>query len=156
MSVIRDLRAKKNISQSKLAKILNVHQTAVSQWEKNRTFPDTETLKKIADYFGVSVDYLVGHTSTRIDFSLENKSNDSFTYEISKESEDLTDEEKDRILAFVRFTKSQRANDKSDAYIAAFGGNINVPDDSIDTPPEVREAMDRLDNEDLMENENKD
>ncbi|MGI5848819.1 MAG: LexA family protein [Christensenellales bacterium] len=60
MNRIRELRIYNGLSQDALAKILNVHQTAVSQWEKGRTTPDIEVLPKIAQHFNVSVDYLLG------------------------------------------------------------------------------------------------
>lgn len=60
MNRIKELRNQRKISQLKLAKELNVHQTAVSQWEQNRTSPDSQLLPDIAAYFGVSVDYLLG------------------------------------------------------------------------------------------------
>lgn len=66
MNKIKELRVSHNLSQQKLANILNVHQTAVSQWEKGRTCPDMEILKKIADFFNVSVDYLLGREEKQI------------------------------------------------------------------------------------------
>ncbi len=62
---LKQLRKEKNLSQAEIAKILNVHQTAVSQWEQGRTTPDMQTLIKIADYFQVTVDYLLGQTSEK-------------------------------------------------------------------------------------------
>lgn len=61
MSRIKELRLDKGLSQESLAKILNVHQTAVSQWEKSRTMPDIELLTKMARHFDVSIDYLLGN-----------------------------------------------------------------------------------------------
>lgn len=63
MNKIKQLRKEKGFSQAKLAQKLNVHQTAVSQWELNRTVPDIDTLKNLSDLFGVSVDYLLGRTN---------------------------------------------------------------------------------------------
>lgn len=50
-----------NISQANLGELLNVSQQAVAKWEKSIAEPDTNTLKKLADLFGVTVDYLIGH-----------------------------------------------------------------------------------------------
>ena len=60
MDIIRELRLKRGITQSELARLCSVHQTAVSQWEKGRTLPDKQTLMKLSDIFGVSVDLLMG------------------------------------------------------------------------------------------------
>lgn len=59
MGIIKDLRLKKGITQSELAMLCGVHQTAVSQWEKGRTLPDKSTLIKLSDIFGVSIDILM-------------------------------------------------------------------------------------------------
>ena len=55
---ISDLRKEKGITQEQLAVGLNVSPQAVSKWETNTSQPDTQTLPLIADYFGVSIDYL--------------------------------------------------------------------------------------------------
>ena len=55
---ITDLRKKKGITQEQLAVGLNISPQAVSKWETNTSQPDIQTLPLIADYFGVSIDYL--------------------------------------------------------------------------------------------------
>ncbi len=64
MSLIRELRKEKGISQQELAKLCGVHQTAVSQWEKGRTMPDRNSLQLLSKAFGVSVDTLLGEEKT--------------------------------------------------------------------------------------------
>ena len=60
MDIIKKLRLNKGITQTELANLCGVHQTAVSQWEKGRTLPDKQTLMKLSDIFGISVDTLMG------------------------------------------------------------------------------------------------
>ena len=60
MNKIKQLRIEKGLSQAKLAEKLNVHQTAVSQWEKGRTMPDIEIAQRMAELFNVTLDYLLG------------------------------------------------------------------------------------------------
>ena len=60
MSLIKELRKEKGISQQELARLCGVHQTAVSQWEKGRTLPDRNSLRLLSKVFGVSVDTLLG------------------------------------------------------------------------------------------------
>ncbi len=55
---IADLRRKKGITQEQLAIALNVSPQAVSKWETNTSQPDMMTIPLIADFFGVSIDYL--------------------------------------------------------------------------------------------------
>ena len=59
---IKELRKKKGISQLKLAMDLNMSQNTVSRYETGEREPGIAELVKIADYFGVSIDYLVGRT----------------------------------------------------------------------------------------------
>ena len=57
---LKELRNEKNITQGKLAEILNVSKTTICQWETNKQEPNLEMLVKISDYFGVCTDYLLG------------------------------------------------------------------------------------------------
>ncbi len=61
MSIIRELRRKKGMSQKELADACCVHQTAVSQWEKGRTMPDINSIKLLSEVLGVSVETLIGN-----------------------------------------------------------------------------------------------
>lgn len=60
---LRELREQKNISQQRLAIDLSISQAAISKYEKNLAEPDINMMKKMADYFCVSIDYLVGRTN---------------------------------------------------------------------------------------------
>lgn len=57
---IKSLREEKQLTQTELAKILRVSQGALSSWETGRYEPDNEMLQQIADFFGCSVDYVIG------------------------------------------------------------------------------------------------
>ncbi len=59
---LKALRAKKGVSQKKLADEIHVSQQSINKYENHDVEPDIETLANIADYFGTSVDYLIGHT----------------------------------------------------------------------------------------------
>ncbi len=63
MSIIKELRNRKGLTQAKLAELCGVHQTAVSQWEKGRTDPDKESLKILSEIFSVPVDTIMGLSS---------------------------------------------------------------------------------------------
>lgn len=56
---ISGLRAERKMTQFQLAELLNYSDKAVSKWERGESVPDVFVLKQIADYFGVSVDYLL-------------------------------------------------------------------------------------------------
>lgn len=57
---LSELRREKGITQLRLADDLNYSDKAVSKWERAESVPDACTLLKLAEYFGVSVDYLLG------------------------------------------------------------------------------------------------
>lgn len=56
---IKMLRCERNITQAQLANHLHVTAQAVSKWEKGIASPDINLLVPIADFFGVTVDYLL-------------------------------------------------------------------------------------------------
>lgn len=60
MNRIKELRKKAHMSQGELAQRLHVHQTAISQWETERTETDIGNLQAMAELFNVSLDYLTG------------------------------------------------------------------------------------------------
>ena len=64
---LRELRASKGLSQNKLAEILNVSASTVALYENNFRMPSYDALIKIADFFGVSTDYLLGNDIQRDD-----------------------------------------------------------------------------------------
>ena len=58
---IRELREEKKMSQEQLAKSLGFKANTISNWERGTREPDVQTIKKLADIFGVSTDYLLGY-----------------------------------------------------------------------------------------------
>ena len=56
---IKELRTQKGATQEAIANVLGVSPQAISKWEQNTTMPDISMLVPLADYFGVSVDYLL-------------------------------------------------------------------------------------------------
>lgn len=61
--IICTLRKEKGMTQKDLADMLNITDKAVSKWERNIAFPDTATIPKIAEIFGVSVEELMNAKS---------------------------------------------------------------------------------------------
>lgn len=59
---LKELREKKNISQLKLALELNMNQNSISRYETGAREADYKTLIAFADYFNVSIDYLLERT----------------------------------------------------------------------------------------------
>ena len=62
---LKKLRKEKHISQLKLALDLNMNQNTISRYENMEREADYETLITFADYFNVSLDYLLGRTDKK-------------------------------------------------------------------------------------------
>lgn len=112
--ILSELRLKKNLSQSELAKILGTTQASVGHWESGRRKLTPEMLVKVAEYFNVSTDYLLGRgalvfvTDDVIKFDKALKRNDVV---MSYDGVELTDEEKLQLDGMIRGMLWQRIKD---------------------------------------------
>ncbi|KIQ93387.1 HTH-type transcriptional regulator immR [Anoxybacillus thermarum] len=59
---LKRLRLEKKLTQEELGKKINVTKVSISGYENGNRTPDTETLQKLADFFNVTTDYLLGRT----------------------------------------------------------------------------------------------
>lgn len=57
--MISTLRKEKGMTQKELADMLNITDKAVSKWERDISYPDTQTIPKLAQIFGVSIEELM-------------------------------------------------------------------------------------------------
>lgn len=62
MLKIQYLRKKNKQTQQQLADILGLGRSTIAMWETGASTPDTESIKKIAEYYNVSADYVLGLT----------------------------------------------------------------------------------------------
>ena len=65
--ILQDLREDRDISRKELATYLNISLSTIGMYEQGRREPNIEMLIKIADYFNVSLDFLVGRDFTKMD-----------------------------------------------------------------------------------------
>ncbi len=96
---IKELREDKKESQQKLAMLLNVSQTMISRYELEQAYPDVEMLIKLAQHFGVSVDYLIGVSESKLPYTKSN----------------LSEQEQQMLFLFKRLSKTQK--EKAVSYI---------------------------------------
>ena len=106
---LKDVRNKFKMQQKDVCLSLNIPQNTYSQYENGKREPDSETLSRIADFFNVSVDYLLGRTDEPSVKSLDEQL-EGIDFALWGEVRDLTDEEKQDIINFAKFTKSKRKN----------------------------------------------
>jgi transcriptional regulator with XRE-family HTH domain len=95
---IAQLRREKGLSQIELAKKVGVSQRYVSTWETGKNMPHVETLLKLAQVFGVSVDHLLLENVPR---EGTHKIDDIELYEQFKQAEALPQEQKDAVKQLV-------------------------------------------------------
>ena len=65
MNRLRDLREDKDLKQSDIAKIINISQTNYSKYELEKINIPIDTLKKLADFYHTSTDYILYRTDER-------------------------------------------------------------------------------------------
>ena len=64
---LKELRKERNLTQEDIGNLCDVAKNTVSSWEKNINQPSFEIVKKLAQYFGVTIDYLLNFTQNDVD-----------------------------------------------------------------------------------------
>jgi transcriptional regulator with XRE-family HTH domain len=103
-----NLCIEKETKPNPVCKELGFSNSASTHW-KSGQLPGATSLKKIADYFEVTVDYLLGKTDIKKEPTAQNEQ--PVSEELQKlinASSSLSDEEATKVLEFVEFIKSQR------------------------------------------------
>ena len=60
MNRLKEIRKQRKLTQKEVAQAMGVSQSTLSEWETEKYQIDNDSLFKLADYFGVSIDYLLG------------------------------------------------------------------------------------------------
>lgn len=110
---LTDLRMEKGIYQKELAAALRVSVGTISNYEKGRHYPDPTTLCKIAEFFGVTTDYLLGRTDFRYDPKLLYRPfTDSYSVaDLVNTSLELTPQNKRALADYVELLKLRQKTD---------------------------------------------
>lgn len=64
---LKELRKEQNLTQEEISEICQVAKQTISNWENNITQPPFEIVKRLAQYFGVTIDYLLNFTQEDAD-----------------------------------------------------------------------------------------
>ena len=96
---LKKIRAEKEISQGDLAKLIDVHATHISRYERNLTSPTIEVAKKIANALEVSTDALIYGSNEQI---VKNKLNDEELLQLFNKVQQLSDEDITSIKAMLK------------------------------------------------------
>lgn len=92
---------KKNISPTRVALDIGLSKAAVTRWKQTESTPNGDVLCKLADYFGCSVDYLLGRENTSDTTVLPAK-----LQELVDTASSLSEEQLSDLLRYVRFIKA--------------------------------------------------
>lgn len=98
---LKKLRKKEKLTQKDIATFLNISQPAYQQFESGKKKMNLETMEKLADYFNVSTDYLLGKTDIpepESDIDLDSAIDSSVAYDGTP----ITDNDREIIKDFLK------------------------------------------------------
>lgn len=108
---LRELRNEKKISQKELAEILFVSQQTVAKWETDRSTPNPEMISKIAQYFEVSSDYLIGISDVKTPVTSSPIDDDDIKFALFDGDQGISDEAYEEVKRFAAFIKEKYKKD---------------------------------------------
>lgn len=110
--IFEKLLMERGVTAYKVAKATGISTGSMTDWKKGRSAPKVDKLQKIADYFGVSVDYLLGNEPKEKTPAEADVTFDDFTYAMYGEAKELTDEDKNMLLEMARILKKRQQEGK--------------------------------------------
>lgn len=111
-NVLKQLRQEKGITQKEISQFLGISQAAYSLYEKGQREPKYDMLEKIADFFNVSVGYLVSGKKDYIYYVGDYNPKEIYdTIAAHFDGDEYTEEELDEIRKFAEFVKSKRKDE---------------------------------------------
>ena len=104
---VRELREAKGIQQKELAIDLGVSQPTVSDWESGRKVPSAKSTAKLADNFGVSVDYLLGRENEKKPTPVSGDGLDPLDQRLNELLSQASDDTKQAMIVLLEQTQKQ-------------------------------------------------
>lgn len=99
-----ELRKEFNLDRETLANALNISYSSLSKYETNKRFPSQDLLILMADYFGVSIDYLLGRTNIR------NYEENTIAAHTDDRTQQLSEDSRRQLDNFIDFLIAQERN----------------------------------------------
>ena len=110
---LRELRTNMKLTQADVAKFLKVSTQAYNFYETGKREPDNETLQKLASFFDVSIDYLLGRTNEHTSVSISNDENwPSDVKVMMREAAKLNDEQKEIVRRLIKEFVNEKKSEK--------------------------------------------
>ena len=97
---LKDLRSQKGVNQDQAAEACNMSRVALARYETGTRVPRAENAARLADYYGVTVDYLLGRNDPHP--PAQEKTPADMRAEAKRLLESMTDEEYERALAVLK------------------------------------------------------
>lgn len=113
--ILADLRKDKGLYQKNIAELLSVSIGTISNYETGTHCPDLESIIKLADFFNVSIDYLLGRVKFEANFAQLNKpfyTTDDKTVTIGDLITDLSSLSDKSKKSFVEYLELLKNNEK--------------------------------------------
>lgn len=109
--ILKELRAKAGVSQEELAKKVGVVKSAISMYENGDRFPKYETLRLMADFFRVDIDYLLGRESQTSGEKTKKQIGESeVKIALFGSDNEVTDEMWQKVKDYAEYLKSKYEN----------------------------------------------
>lgn len=105
MNRIKSLRKAKKITQKQLGDVLGVAESTISMYESGNRQPDVDTMRKIADYFNVTIDYLIGGEN------ISSSDKDELDKKIIKIFDSLSENDQAQVLDYARYLLMREKQD---------------------------------------------
>lgn len=114
MLKLRELRKRCGITMKELGNEIGVAESTVSQYETGKRQPDYETLLKLSEYFGVSVDCLLGKVNAPAETGKRSVSDDDIKFALFGGDGEITDAMYDEVRNFAAYVKQREAQKKKE------------------------------------------
>ena len=108
---LKKLRKEKKVTQEQLAQIIGVERSSIGKYETG-TQPSTDIMKRIADYFGVTVDYLLGREEITKDNRHTAPDYSDVKVALFGGDGEVTDEMWDEVKQFADYVKAKYLKEK--------------------------------------------
>lgn len=103
---LKELRLEKDLLQKDIANYLKISTSAYGFYEQGKRTPDPEIMKKLSEFFNVSIDYLLGNTDIRESADeILNNSERTIALHSEYDYDELPDEARKEIENFIEFIK---------------------------------------------------
>jgi len=108
---LKELRTEGGFTQEELSKVFNTGKASISHYESNKRLPDANTIEKFADFFDVSLDYIMGRSDIRNPYNNTDQVSNALADD--PELKEFWEELKERESLQIMFKQVKNLDDKS-------------------------------------------